>query len=512
MSALVCTMDAEGNSSCGTGGWVGPRPGDPNTANILITATPAFGGIDVNWTYPDINPEAVAYTKLFRSLLPNANTAPLHRAAVQGSFFYDQINNDSSTVYYYWIQVVSVYGTVSDMIGPAWATAKPRIEHMIEDLTGKIDAGVLAQALKADIARIELNHLAITQEMLDRDEADDALGVYVNQIEAHSGETRALLQQEVLARVDQGEAFVSTVNTVYAELNENIAAVQTEVTALVTTVGALAQEVTRVEAEFGDNLAQVEQSLSTSIQTVNGKVVEIGALYTVKVNVNGLAGGFGIYNNGQEVEAGFDVDRFWIGRTSANKRKPFIIDGGIVYIDEAAINKLTFSKLRDEAGAFIVTGGKVKAAYIQADQLEVEYAKIKNIDVQTGHIRNLAVDTLKIKGNAVTIPVGMEGWGSVPTAVVTLDQPGLVSVMVMANFIAADGNTGPASCFLSAVVNGVPGPQVGVTATQDSSTSAVAFGTFWLPAGTHNCSGAISFAFATRVVQSTSIFAMGIKR
>lgn len=395
-----CTLRADGTYECGTGGWTGPKPGDPDTSNILISAVPAFGGIDVTWNYPDIHPEAVAYSTLFRSLLPATETAVIHRAAVQGSFFYDQIDNDTSTVYYYWIQVTSIYGTKSEMIGPAWATAKPRIEQMIEDLTGQIDDGMLAQSLKGEIDRIELNSLAITQEMLDRDAADDALGVRVNQVSAHSGDTRALLQEEVLARTSANEAFVSTVNTLYAELNGNISAVQTQVTALTTEVGSLAQELTNVESEFNNNLAQVQQTLQTQINTVNGKVVEIGALYTVKMTVNGLAGGFGIYNNGQQVEAGFDVDRFWIGRTSADKRKPFIIDGGVVYIDEGAINKLTFTKLRSEDGSFIVQNGKIQAKYLQVETLVATQAQSPNYipGVQGWSLR--ADGSMEINGNA----------------------------------------------------------------------------------------------------------------
>ena len=246
----TCTLRADGTYECGTGGWTGPKPGDPNTANILITAKPAFGGIDVEWTWPDLNGEAVAYTSLFRSIISNPESAALYRTAVQGNFFYDQIENDTSTVYYYWIQIVSIYGTRSDLIGPAWATARPRIEQMIEDLTGQIDEGLLAQSLKGEIARINLNSLAITQEMIDRDSADDALGVRVNEVSAHSGETRALLQEEVLARTSANEAFVSTVNTLYTELNGNVAAVQSQITALTTDVAALASKIDTVETEF----------------------------------------------------------------------------------------------------------------------------------------------------------------------------------------------------------------------------------------------------------------------
>jgi hypothetical protein len=107
---------------------------------------------------------------------------------------------------------------------------------------------------------------------------------------------------------------------------------------------------------------------------VDGKVTQIGALYTVKVNTvtsDGVAlvGGFGIYNDGSTVQAGFDVDEFWVGNTQANKRKPFIISGGVTYIDEAAIEKLTFSKLRDTSGSFIVENGKVKADYLNVTQI-----------------------------------------------------------------------------------------------------------------------------------------------
>lgn len=379
----VCTVTATGDYVCGTGEWTGPKPGDPNTSDLLLHAVPAFGGIDVTWTWPDTFPEAVAYTTIYRGTTPDFNAAVVHVAAASGNFYYDRIERNVVTRFYYWIIVHSIYGTPSRLIGPAWAEAKPRIEEMIEDLTGQIDNGVLAPALKAEIARIELNHLNITQEMLDREAEDDALAAQVTVVGAHSDGTRALLQQEVLARTDQGSAFVSTVNTLWAEVNGNIAAVQTQVTAAVNDIQALAQQVTNLETQVGEDLAQVLQTMQTKIDTVDGKVVSIGALWTAQVNVNGLIGGFGVYNDGRIVEAGFDVDRFWVGRTGANKRKPFIIENDVTYIDDAAINKLTFSKLRDESGSFVVQNGKVKAQYIDVDTLVARQAQSANFQWET---------------------------------------------------------------------------------------------------------------------------------
>lgn len=394
--------------SCGTGGWVGPQPGDPSTSDIRITATPAFGGIDVNWSYPQINPNAVAYTIIYRSLLNDVDTATVLEHA-NGSFYYDRVQ--SATTYYYWIKVVSIYGTESPMIGPAWSTAKPLIEEMIELLTGQIDSGVLSPRLKQEIEQIELNKLGITQEMLDRDLNDDALGVRITELGAKSDTTIALVQEEVLARTSQGEAFVGVVNTMYTEFNGNVAAVQESITVLQNDVGSLAQQINQAEVNFGDQIAQVQTTMEASFTTVNGKITQIGALWTAQVNVNGLIGGFGVYNDGSIVEAGFDVDRFWIGRTGANKRKPFIIDGGVVYIDEAAINKLTFSKLRDETGAFIVANGKVQAKYLEVDTLVARQAQSANwVNNSTGW-RFAADGTFQMNGSGGGGRLMMQGSG-----------------------------------------------------------------------------------------------------
>ncbi|AXC36537.1 tail fiber protein [Pseudomonas phage phCDa] len=374
----VCVVTATGEYVCGTGLWNGPKPGDPNTSDILITAVPAYGGIDVNWTWPDTYPEAVAYTTIYRGTTPDFMAATTHVAAAAGNFFYDKTTNEFPTAYYYWILLTSIYGTKSELIGPATTVAKPRIDQMLEDLTGKIDNGVLAPALKNDIARIELNALGITQEILARQSEDEALGAQVNVVGAHSDETRALLQEEVLARTTQGSAFVSTVNTLWAETSSGLASIQVQQTALSNEVQAMAEQLTRLETQVGEDLAQVLQTMQTKIDVVDGKVVAIGALYTAQVNVNGLIGGFGVYNDGTTVEAGFDVDRFWVGRTNGNKRKPFIIENDIVYIDDAAIRQLTFSKLRDESGSFIVENGKIRADYLQVDSLIVNQAQSLN--------------------------------------------------------------------------------------------------------------------------------------
>lgn len=388
------------NGVCGTGKGNFPQPGDPDN-NITITATPAFGGIDVEWTYPGLNPEAVAHVILYRGVSNKFENAS-RLTIVNGNFFYDKSAGDHEIQYFYWVQVVSVNGTYGDVIGPASATARPTLEEMLEMLAGQIDDGMLAQSLKADIDKITLNKLGIDQALLEQAAVDQVLAAAFNQVEASSEQTRALVQQEMVARAKADSAVITQVNTVYAEMDGRVSAVQQVQDVLVSEMKSMAEDLTTVSAELYGNSATGEIGLKTVVEQINDTVVEMGALYTVKVQVdkNGqaLIGGFGIYNDGTSVQAGFDVDTFWVGRTGVNGRKPFIIKGNEVFMDEAVIASLTFTKLRAEDGSVIIKDGKLQANFVDMDLAVVRGALqssnyVKNskgfrLDVATGTFEN----------------------------------------------------------------------------------------------------------------------------
>lgn len=546
-------------SACGVGGWGGPLPGDPDN-NSVLTASPAFGGVDVSWSYPTTNPAAVAHVLLYRGLSSNFNSAILI-ATVGGNFFYDKSTSTQLLTQFYWIQIVSVNGTVGTLIGPASAVAKPPIASVIEGLTAQIDAGFLAQSLKTEIDRITLNSQDILLEIQNRIATENVFTLGLAQLQLNVDTATTYLSEEITRRQDGDSALVTQVNLIAAANATNQAAIQTETSARVTADSAISSSVTQLSSQTNDpttglpatrsllltnyytktdansaissattalgsqfdskltgytntatltqnyytkadtnsaiasatstlvsntslnttlgsyqtkaalqldyytktdtnsaiasattslvsttalntalsgytntaalqnsyytktqtdsaistatqtlvsttalntalgsytntaslqtnyytktatdsaissavttsqttlnaNIASSQTTLQTNINTVDGKVTSIGALYTAKVSVNGLIGGFGIYNNGTTVDAGFDVSTFWVGTTQANKRKPFIISNGVTYIDDAVIEKLTFSKLRDATGSFIVENGKVKADYL----------------------------------------------------------------------------------------------------------------------------------------------------
>lgn len=337
---------------------------------------------------------------LYRGISPVwENASPL--VVVAGNSYYDKV--ETGTVYYYWVRLRSVNGTLGDQIGPASAEARPLIADLIAMLTGYIDSGVLATALRAQIESISLNHNELLQEIQDRIANDASLSAALADVQSGLTEALAFLNTEIIQRAEADAALITEVNTVAAANQSTAAALIAEVTArvdgdeaqaeqitqlftaseatnaavlavsnaLTDSNTALAEQINTVETSLLGNISNVEQSLTSSINAVGDTVTEIGALYTVKVGVNGLAGGFGIYNDGTEVQAGFDVDLFWIGRTATDGRKPFIILNDEVFIDEAAINSLVFNKLRDEAGAFVVENGKIKTDYIETRGLTI---------------------------------------------------------------------------------------------------------------------------------------------
>lgn len=400
---------------CGTGVWSGPLPGDPDT-NAILTATPAFGGIDVTWTAAITNAHAVAHTYLYRSTSPDFATS-VRIALVGGTHFYDKL--ESQLTYYYWIQVVSINGTVGQVIGPASAVPRLSIDATIEQLTGRIDSGVLAQSLKQDIDKIPLLNGDLLQEIQDRIAANELLGAAIQIAQTDASQAVSLINDEITQRTTAYNVLLQSLNTMAGQVNDNQAAIQNEATLRISNDQALAQQITNVQSSVGDDIAAVQTTLQTNIDTVDGKVTDIGALYTAKVKVNGLIGGFGVYNDGTEVQAGFDVDTFWVGRTGPDKKKPFIIQGGEVFIDNAVINQLTADKIdsrnltiKDAAGNIIFGAGtNLDWSRIANKTGFASISKITSSNVTT-YIDNAAFGNAQIGGDiwSTNFVAGSAGW------------------------------------------------------------------------------------------------------
>lgn len=321
--------------TCGTGGWNGPKPGDPDN-NSVLSATPAFGGIDVAWTYPATNPYAVSHINIYRGNSSNPDLA-VRRGIVTGTYYYDKIPSSEIMEYFYWIQIVSTNGTYGEWIGPVSAVPKESISEVIQELTGRINEGVLAESLRTKIGEINILKTSLNDEINSRLTGNAAIADALSAVQSETAQAVTYINQEITQRTTADEALLNSVNVLAVGVGDNTAAIANESLARATDMSAVAAQINTVQTTLNGQIVGVETTMGAAIQDLEQTTDALGALYTVKLNANGLAGGFGVYNDGSTVQAGFDVDTFWIGRSSMDQLKPFVIEGDQVFLSNTVV-------------------------------------------------------------------------------------------------------------------------------------------------------------------------------
>lgn len=399
---------------CGTGGWSGPLPGDPDN-NAILSAFGVADGIQLSWTLPLTNAYAVSFIKIFRGttgLFVNA----VHIKTEGGDSYLDRIPVNDFQTYFYWIQIVTINGTELDVIGPASAAPINGFYELAARLSGKIDNSFLAGELRDHLDLIDVNSANIAAEVQNRLSENQAFANVLAAVQADVDGAITLVQSEITERSSADSALVDSVNALAVGLDGNAAAIVDEQIARISADGAMATDIQTLfttvdgvnatihEVETtkvgysvlsstkaiydGDGVLDVYPALaypaedfpeyainrkriidkngvtawnalpanaSRQVEWVVGlplasavkSVVVAGpdgyagleqaflaqqdlndgfkAMYTAKVDVNGVVGGFGLYNDGQTVDALFDVDNFAVGKSTASI-KPFIID------------------------------------------------------------------------------------------------------------------------------------------------------------------------------------------
>lgn len=242
------------------------------------------------------------------------------------------------------------------------------VEERNARVTALLAEASARQQLQADLSS-ELEDVIATigEESTVRATADTALAQRLTTLEAETDgidhEARASIEEERLARIAGDEAEALARQTLESELETNISGVRTDVEALVvnesiarsTADQSLAQTLSTVQSTWGSNLATAQATLQTKIDTVDGKVTAINARYQVYLTAGNLIGGFQVVNTGATVGAWFDVDRFYIGRTTADGIYPFVVENGVVNIAVAAIGTARINYLQLAGGAVSVS-------------------------------------------------------------------------------------------------------------------------------------------------------------
>ena len=216
------------------------------------------------------------------------------------------------------------------------------------------------------------------------------------------GKTSGALQDEQKLRIEADSALSDRIITAQAKANDAAAAVQSEMQARVNAVSAVAKRVDDTQTSLGNTNAMVNRT-SEAVTGLNN-VASASEVVRVQITANGIrhAAGFavGIENKGGVVQSTFAIlaSRFAILSPSGDSLSaPFAVLGNQTFIADAYI--------RDAS----ITNAKIADASINS-------AKIADASISAAKIGVAEIDTLRIRGNAVTVPISYSVGGSVTGA------------------------------------------------------------------------------------------------
>lgn len=366
------------------------------------------------------------------------------------------------------VNLIDKPGGIFERLGEAETTLIHEQNLRVEGDTG------LSQRIDVMGVRVGNAEVVITNEVTQRINGDTALSTRIDQMGTRVGTAEAAISTETTQRVNADNAIQQTISTQYAAVNNNLSLLQSSQTTTANNVAALTTTMQQVQAQVGANAVAIQQE-------TQARAAADGTLYaqwTLRVDVGGRVSGFGLASDAKISDFIVRADRFSIASPSTqdgiNPQMPFIVK---------------------------TTGNNV-GVYIRS-------AFIENASITNAKIGDAEVDTLKIAGESVTVPVGVEANGYVPSLSIYMNTPGRIAVFAMCNWISP--NAGEASGYLRTVCDGIYGPEVGVSMPSDYSGSATAFGSFYVSAGYHTVTMRQSTT-ATRYLGAVSLFAIGIKR
>lgn len=232
--------------ACGAGLGNVTLPGDPSNDSIL-SAVSAFGGIDVSWTYPGINPYGVAHTILYRST-SGAEGAEAFFRTVNSDHYFDRSTVEVDLTYYYWIRHISVNGTEGDLIGPVSAVAKPPLDDYIAMLSGEITESNLASNLLTRLGQIDLLNLDLASEIQNRINGESLLGTELETLQNTIDGVGTSLTDEINTRQTEYSAMIQTINNLSVSSDSGYATLDARIDLLADENVAQGNSITSLDA------------------------------------------------------------------------------------------------------------------------------------------------------------------------------------------------------------------------------------------------------------------------
>jgi hypothetical protein len=310
--------------SCGTGLGTLILPGDPS-GGMTLTATWVFGGVQLLWSFPLINPGAVAFTRIFRG-----TTAEITEAAViaeaGGGYHFDRADVAVGTQYYYWVRTVSLNNTVGPVVGPAIATMQPPMQEIIDGMVASISESALAESLRTRIDRIDGISLGLASEIENRLQGASDFSAIAAGLTGSITSVNQLYSSEVAARLAGEGVIVASIDELALAVGNSSASITTEIAIRVSAEEAAGTRMSLIEGSVANASGSI-LDLDVFLVTGEGSVVgRLAALEAVFVDLDDPTS-IGTAEFASEVSARTSADSSQVARLDSFEAFKTSLDG-----------------------------------------------------------------------------------------------------------------------------------------------------------------------------------------
>lgn len=285
--------------------------------------------------------------------------------------------------------------------------------------TTRADADTaLAASITALTSTVSGNTAAIATEQTTRASADTALSTSLSGLTATVAGNTAAITAEATARSNADSTLASSISSMLADVNSNTAAIAAESTARASGDSANASAITTLTSTVSGNTA----AISTEATTRATQTGYLGAQYTVRVDVNGVVGGYGLSGTSSggaaaTIDFGIRANKFYImpplgsgdtGSAAFTYLAATTTINGVsrpagLYVTDAFIGNGTIDNAK--IGTLAVDTAKIADAAVSTAKITdaaITSAKIGTAAVQTAHITDANITTAKIANAAIT--------------------------------------------------------------------------------------------------------------
>jgi YD repeat-containing protein len=189
--------------------------------------------------------------------------------------------------------------------------------------------------------------------------------------------------------VDDPTTGVSATASALAQTNLDVSAVDGRVTTSATDISGLETTVSDPTTGLVTRVG-VTEGYGARIDTVDGQIVDLGAEYFVKLDVNNNVSGFGLVNNGSSSEFKILANKFTIVDPAAPTNAsatPFVVSGGVTYMQN------------------VVVGNTV----IANDAITTDKINVTNLSAISANLGTVTAGTMKTASSGYRVEVSDAG-------------------------------------------------------------------------------------------------------